>query len=466
MLSTSTRTGRVMFSWIFALGACGVAMINTTSATTTTITTTLQTSRPTNDLDQGVFYGYQAWHGGPDHNFSHWFNTNVTDAKNIHGDFWPDFTDYIQAGVPLYDTNMKYPDGSTVQVYSANDYKTIDLHIKWMKEYGIKGLFLQRQQLNIHKPGMLHWMDTKTRHVRAACEKHKVKFAMMPCNNDKSKNGNPKMVDQIINDWKHLVDDLNITNSSQYAFQDGKPVIGFWGLGFENRPMTPEQATEILDFFQNSTDPKYQVYVMGGVPYDWRTDPNKAGWRPVFERLDMVSPWRTIFRDPYNQTVIDTMLGDLENCTSNGIDYNPVVSPGASTWNINKGNSTCYNGKKGNSTCYNWKPRCGGKFFWQQVYEVVKMRSKFMYVAMFDEIDEGTAMYKQAVSVDDLPVDTQLVPLDVDGYALPSDWYLQLGREAQKMLDGRINLTNKIPISMPSRSDVNDSLCVSYLVSE
>ena len=68
-----------------------------------------------------------------------------------------------------------------------------------------------------------------------------------------------------------------------------------------------------------------------------------------------------------------------------------------------------------------------------------------MYVAMFDEIDEGTAMYKLARSADDCPSGADQVPLGIDGYNLPVDWYLQVGGEIQKMLDGTIPLTQQLP---------------------
>jgi hypothetical protein len=69
-----------------------------------------------------------------------------------------------------------------------------------------------------------------------------------------------------------------------------------------------------------------------------------------------------------------------------------------------------------------------------------------MYVAMFDEVDEGTAMYKMAATQADCPVGPVQMSLDVDGYNLPSDWYLRVGSQAQKMLDGRIALTPVLPI--------------------
>jgi hypothetical protein len=56
------------------------------------------------------------------------------------------------------------------------------------------------------------------------------------------------------------------------------------------------------------------------------------------------------------------------------------------------------------------------------------------YVAMFDEVDEGTAMFKVAPTHDSVPAGVPLVTLDADGELLPSDWYLQLAREAQQRL--------------------------------
>lgn len=68
---------------------------------------------------------------------------------------------------------------------------------------------------------------------------------------------------------------------------------------------------------------------------------------------------------------------------------------------------------------------------------------------MYDEIDEGTAIYKMATTQKDcLVLNPSLVPLNEDGYNLPNDWYLQIGTEIQKMLEGSIPLTEKLPLSL------------------
>jgi hypothetical protein len=76
---------------------------------------------------------------------------------------------------------------------------------------------------------------------------------------------------------------------------------------------------------------------------------------------------------------------------------------------------------------------------------------KFIYVAMFDEVDEGTAMFKITDITAKLPIQAndRLVSLDIDGVNLPSDWYLKLADQSQKMLNGTIPLTRNIPLTPP-----------------
>ena len=57
-----------------------------------------------------------------------------------------------------------------------------------------------------------------------------------------------------------------------------------------------------------------------------------------------------------------------------------------------------------------------------------------VYGAMFDEVDESTAMFKLAASRQDAPGHPPIVTLDADGETLPSDWYLRLARETQSRL--------------------------------
>jgi len=75
------------------------------------------------------------------------------------------------------------------------------------------------------------------------------------------------------------------------------------------------------------------------------------------------------------------------------------------------------------------------------------------YVAMFDEVDEGTAIFKLAENQTQTQVQWpsnnshhEFVVMDADGYKLPSDWYLRLTGEGGKMLRKEAVLSPTIPI--------------------
>jgi hypothetical protein len=91
--------------------------------------------------------------------------------------------------------------------------------------------------------------------------------------------------------------------------------------------------------------------------------------------------------------------------------------------------------------------------YWRQIYDAVSAGSTMIYNAMFDEVDEATAMYKIAATNEDIPTGIQVVTMDTDGECLPSDWYLRLAGEASKMLRGEIPLSATIPIAIPEPSD-------------
>jgi hypothetical protein len=76
-------------------------------------------------------------------------------------------------------------------------------------------------------------------------------------------------------------------------------------------------------------------------------------------------------------------------------------------------------------------PRRGGRFFWEQIDRAIEAGAGMLYGAMFDEVDESTAMFKLARSPRHAPADPATVTLDADGLDVPSDWYLRLAREGQ-----------------------------------
>ena len=78
--------------------------------------------------------GYQGWFHKPEKGMMY------PDEKNVRIDMWPDVSEYPET----YPTGLKHADGSTARFFCSSDESTVDLHFRWMKEYGIDGVFMQR----------------------------------------------------------------------------------------------------------------------------------------------------------------------------------------------------------------------------------------------------------------------------------------------------------------------------------
>jgi hypothetical protein len=113
----------------------------------------------------------------------------------------------------------------------------------------------------------------------------------------------------------------------------------------------------------------------------------------------------------------------------------PVIFPGFSWHNLWAG-----------SHPPNEIPRLGGNFYWKQFHNAVSSGCEMIYNAMFDEMDEGTSMFKMAATKAEAPVDCKTLTMDADGYKLPSDWYLRLAGTATKVLRGELPVTDKMPL--------------------
>ena len=85
--------------------------------------------------------------------------------------------------------------------------------------------------------------------------------------------------------------------------------------------------------------------------------------------------------------------------------------------------------------------RNSGHFFWKQLSGIASEGGEMVYVAMFDEVDEATAIFKIAKEV---PVGaSKFVPLDED---IPSDHYLWLTGQAAGMMKQKQALPTEKPV--------------------
>ena len=112
------------------------------------------------------------------------------------------------------------------------------------------------------------------------------------------------------------------------------------------------------------------------------------------------------------------MKQDIAWCQEHGKEFLPVVFPGFSWHNMKGGPS-------------NQIPRERGKFLWSQFCNDKQVNASMVYVAMFDEVDEGTAIFKAS----NHPPATEETPF-VTYDDLPSDYYLRLVGQGAKMLRG------------------------------
>jgi hypothetical protein len=383
-----------------------------------------------------LLMGYQGWFmcpgdGSQMGGFIHWFKGEQPTAGNLRVDMWPDASELTPT--ERCKTSMRYPDGSPAYLYSAYNPITVMRHFEWMHQYGVDGVFLQRFGEILSDPRVLDQRDRVTRNVQAGAEAWGRVFANMY---DVSGMHGETMIATLEADWKHLVDDLKVTESPSYLKHNGKPVLAVWGLGFVGEDVTPDQALRLVEFFVSNPEPRYRVTLMGGVPGTWRTQQSDPAWMEYYCALDVISPWtvgayeNTIGADLYKLT----MQRDMATATACGVEYMPVVFPG-----------TAFHNDSG--TPFNGIPRMGGTLYWRQVYNAVSIAVPMIYNAMFDEVDEATAMFKIAATSADQPVGVDLNSLDTDGYAVPNDWYLRLAGAATQMLRGEIALTSEIPIS-------------------
>ena len=99
---------------------------------------------------------------------------------------------------------------------------------------------------------------------------------------------------------------------------------------------------------------------------------------------------------------------------------------------------------KNNIASYNSIPRNGGDFLWQQVAGAKFSGAQSLYVAMFDEIDEGTAIYK-CLRDGELPLngDKKFVGIESN---LATDYYLWLTGKAGNWFHGESGYSNIKPI--------------------
>ncbi|MEX0988377.1 MAG: glycoside hydrolase family 71/99-like protein, partial [Bacteroidales bacterium] len=395
-------------------------------------------------LDGKVMFGYQGWFSHPDDGselaqWRHW--GTMQDANTLQVEMYPDMEEH--EADEKYMTGLTFADGRPARIYSAYNRKTVMRHMKWLRDYDLDGVFLQRFNTSLRSTNLKAVRDTVTVNVMMGCERYGRAFVNMY---DLSGLGTGN-IDQLIEDWKHLVDDLKITESPNYLWHRGKPLVSLWGFTVRD-DLPVEDLEQAIDFFQNSPEERYRATIMLGTNHDFF---NRGAWASSLSKVDVISPW-TVGRynnASSNSNFVESYLKPGQDwCDQRNIDFLPVVWPGFSWYNL-KGEGTWQK---------NQIPRQGGEFIWTQATRAVSANAKSVYIAMFDEVDEATAMYKVTETLDDVPDQGYWLTLDADGHNLPSDWYLRIAKKLTRVVKGTIE--NTPTLGTPSDGIDNFSVVV------
>ncbi|MBB2745153.1 UNVERIFIED_ORG: chitodextrinase [Microbispora rosea subsp. rosea] len=371
------------------------------------------------DVVGKITVGYQGWFacpgdGAPINGWWHWSQnwSQAPSPGNTAIVAWPDIREFTHAYPTAYGN---LGNGQPATLFSSYDQQTVDTHFRWMRDNEIDTAALQRFNPNGGEGATRDAMAAK---VRSAAEANGRKFYVMY-----DVSGWTNFHPEIKADWTTKMSAL--TASSAYARQNGKPIVGIWGFGFneDKHPSDPAACLDVVNWFKAQG-----CYVMGGVPTYWRTgvEDCRPGFIDVFNALNMLSPWmvgRIGNAADSDRFHADLNVPDQAYCDAHGIDYQPCVLPGD----------------------VKSRQRAHGDFMWRQFYNMVRAGAQGIYISMFDEFNEGNQIAKTAENASMIPVGSGLLGLDEDGTVCSSDYYLRLTRDGGRMLKGQIALTSVRP---------------------
>ncbi len=378
-----------------------------------------------------VLCGYQGWFAaegdGLGRGWYHWHGKDGFKPGSCAIDLWPDVSE-LDPG-ERYRTPFLLSDGTPAEVYSAYNAKSVIRHFSWMKDYGIDGVFVQRFASEIFNPQGLRQFTSVLSSCREGANRNGRVYAVMY---DLSGIGLGE-IEKVKADWSALVERMHITSDPAYLHDQGRPVVAVWGVGFsDGRTYTLEECRDLVAFLKRT--PVGGCSVMLGVPTWWRTlqrdsVPDHA-LHEVLLAADIVSPWAVGRSDSpaaAERLGKEAWDGDAAWCTEHHKGFLPVVFPGFSWHNMRP------------DARLGAVPRLGGRFLWAQYLAAKHSGATMVYQAMFDEMDEGTAIFKCTSTP---PVGASSF-LDLDG--LPSDHYLKLVGTAARMVRGEIPASEEMP---------------------
>lgn len=375
-----------------------------------------------------VMAGYQGWFRCPgdaaDAGWVHWSRDGKRIApETLTFEMWPEMSEYTER----HDApGFTHPDGRPAELFSSDSAATVRKHFEWMRDYGLDGAWLQHFVVELPgAPGQGRY-ESRRRvlgHVQAAARQTGRVWALTF---DMTGMKPDRIHDVLTAEWKKLVDE-GVTGDARYLREGGLPVVEVFG--FYPSTLSAEVGHSLVDFFK--APGPYRAYLVGAGDWAWRRNPDPA-WQQLYRRFDAYSPWNignlSLTADGTKRATTNYWADDKAECEKHGMLWLPVVYPGFSWDNLKRAPAGSTN-----------VPRRGGMFLWEQFHALAKLGVDSVLVAMFDEVDEATAIFK----VTNAPP-TQAHFLGYEG--LPPDWYLRLVGEGAKMLREKVPVGAEFPI--------------------
>ncbi len=377
----------------------------------------------TTSMKDKVMVGYQGWFRTPndleDNGWFHWCSNNSMEPANFNTDMWPELTQY-EPGNLFRAGDVMTRGGQPAYLFSSTSLNTVRTHFRWMRKHNIDGAFVQR--FHPQAGAAPEWV---LRNISQAAAEEGITWAI---EYDVSGMSDSTVVEKLQADWNWLVNEFDLLNDPLYARENGKPVVFIWGLPFADRGFTTTNANAAVDWFlaQNT-------YVIGGIPNVWSG--LDAGWQAHILKYNGILVWQ-------NQGT-----SDGATFRNRGQDFYPHIWPGFSWANLTKTPANP-------PTAYT--DRNGGQYYWTMARNWINSGgADRMFVGMFDEYDEGTAIIPMS---DDPPDPVPEYGRFIDNQGKPSDWWLMLTEELKRMMLRQRTISNTLPsvASLSNRSNIGE----------
>lgn len=371
-----------------------------------------------------VLVGYQGWFraegDGANMGWHHYGRAGGFEPGKISIDLWPDLSEFGED--ERFPTPFAHEDGRPAELFSSAHPRTVQRHFEWMRDFEIDVAMVQAFGSRQRRPNHQAEWDLILQHAQAAAQQTGREWAIM-FDLSGMRGEEVRVLDQ---EWERLREKLQLDQDPSYLRHEGRPVLAVWGIGFsDGRAYDLEDTATLISKLQDRPAGRAPApSLLLGVPFFYRElhrdAVNDEELRRQIESVDAVLGWsvgRYQKADDMDRWVTQHWRDNQSWAQERGLRDLPVLFPGFSWHNLRAG-----------TTELGQIPRQGGEFYWSQFGAAADAGADAVYIAMFDELDEATAIMKLS---NDPPVGSFL-----DNEGLPSDHYLWLTQLGRAILRG------------------------------